>query len=175
LKIGDTGAVSRLARHWPWVALLSAAALLAVAHAFESFGHLMPCELCLKQRTIYWVAIAVAAAGLVWRALAGRRDPTKWINALLALVFLAEATMAVYHAGVERKFWPGPLSCSGGARSVDPAALERLLSGAKMAIPACDKAAWVFLGLSMAGWNALAAAALTVSSGRAAFKAGKPS
>ncbi|MGH7022788.1 MAG: disulfide bond formation protein B, partial [Caulobacteraceae bacterium] len=95
--------MSPVARHWPWAALLASAALLGVAHAFETFGHLMPCELCLKQRTVYWLAIAVAAAGLVWRALAGRRDPTRWINLLLALVFLAETGVAVYHAGVEWK------------------------------------------------------------------------
>ena len=39
-----------------------------------------------------------------------------------------------------------------------------LLGGAKIAPPACDKAAWVFLGLSMAGWNALASLGLTVLS-----------
>ena len=160
-----------LARNWPWAALFASAALLGVAHAFETFGHLMPCELCLKQRTVYWVAMGVAAAGLAWRALAGRRDPTWWINALLALVFLAEVGMAVYHAGVEWKFWPGPASCSGGATRVDPAALERLLSGAKMGIPHCDKPAWIFLGLSMAGWNAIAAAILTGLSARAALLA----
>lgn len=171
MKIGDTTSVSRLARHWPWAAVLASLALLAVAHAFESFGHLMPCELCLKQRTFYWIAIIVAGAGLVWRAVARGRDPTRLINVLLALVFLAEAAVAVYHAGVEWKFWPGPLSCSGGATRVDPAALARLLSGAKMGIPACDKPAWVLLGLSMAGWNALAAAGLTVLSGLAALRA----
>jgi len=160
-----------LARNWPWAALFASAALLGVAHAFETFGHLMPCELCLKQRTVYWVAMGVAAAGLAWRALAGRRDPTWWINALLALVFLAEVGMAVYHAGGGWKFWPGPASCSGGLMRVDPAALERLLSGAKMGIPACDKPAWIFLGLSMAGWNAIAAAILTGLSARAALLA----
>ena len=173
MKISDTAAVSRLARHWPWIALFASAALLGVAHAFESFGHLMPCELCLKQRTVYWVAIGVAIAGLAWRPLAGRRDPTRWINALLALVFLVEVGVAVYHSGVEWKFWPGPASCSGGATRVDPAALERLLSGAKMGIPQCDKPAWVFLGLSMAGWNAVAAASLTGLSAFAALRAGR--
>ena len=39
-----------------------------------------------------------------------------------------------------------------------------LLGGAKIAPPACDKAAWVFLGLSMAGWNALASLGLTALS-----------
>lgn len=161
--------MSRYARHWPWAALLASVALLAVAHAFETFGHMAPCELCLKQRTLYWIAIAMAASGLIWRALAGRRDPTRWINLLLALIFLAEAGVAVYHAGVEWKVWPGPLSCSGGATRVDPAALERLLSGAKMGVPACDKAAWVFAGISMAGWNAVAAVVLTVLSALSAL------
>jgi disulfide bond formation protein DsbB len=119
------------------------------------------------------VAIGVAIAGLAWRPLAGRRDPTRWINALLALVFLVEVGVAVYHSGVEWKFWPGPASCSGGATRVDPAALERLLSGAKMGIPQCDKPAWVFLGLSMAGWNAVAAASLTGLSAFAALRAGR--
>jgi len=36
--------------------------------------------------------------------------------------------------------------------------------------PACDKAAWVFAGLSMAGWNALISAGLTGLSLAAAFR-----
>ncbi|HEY2482514.1 MAG TPA: disulfide bond formation protein B [Caulobacteraceae bacterium] len=162
--------MTRLARNWPWVALLASAALLAVAHAFETFGHLAPCELCLKQREIYWLVMALAAAGLLWRGLGRGFEPTRLINILLLGAFLAETAMAVYHAGVEWKFWPGPLSCSGGSMKVDPAELNRLLSGAKMAIPACDHPAWVFLGLSMAGWNALAAGALAVGSATAALR-----
>ena len=42
--------------------------------------------------------------------------------------------------------------------------LVTFLGGAKIAPPACDKAAWVFLGLSMAGWNALASLGLTALS-----------
>ena len=164
--------MSRFARQWTWLALLASAALLGVAHAFETFGHLAPCELCLKQRDVYWVAIAIAVAGLVWRSLACGRDPTRWINAVLALAFLVETGVAVYHAGVEWKFWPGPAACTGGAMRVDPAAIQRLLAGARMSVPQCDKPAWVFLGLSMAGWNAVAAFALTALSGLAAAKPG---
>ena len=160
----------RLARHWPWVALLASTALLAAAHAFEAFGHLAPCELCLKQREVYWAVIGIAAIGLIWRRLASGFDPTRLVNAILVAAFAVEAMVAVYHAGVEWKFWPGPLSCSGGAKGVDPAELERLLSGAKMAVPACDRPAWLFLGLSMAGWNALGAAALTLASLAAAVQ-----
>lgn len=165
--------MTALARHWPWVALLASAGLLGIAHAFETFGHLAPCELCLKQREVYWLAMALAAGGLLWRGLRRGFEPTRIINILLLGAFLAETILAAYHAGVEWKFWLGPASCSGGSMKVDPAELERLLAGAKMGIPQCDRAAWVFLGLSMAGWNALAAAVLTVGSAFAAFRAPK--
>jgi len=167
--------VAKLHRHWPWVALLASAGLLAIAHAFESFGHLNPCELCLKQRDLYWIAMGIAAVELIGRAVRRFPDPARLVAILLAAVFLAETALAVYHAGVEWKFWPGPASCSGGATRVDPAELERLLSGAKMGIPQCDKPAWVFAGLSMAGWNAIAAAALTLGSVWAALTPRKAS
>ena len=35
-----------------------------------------------------------------------------------------------------------------------------MLDGARIRPPACDEAAWVFGGLSMAGWNVLASLAL---------------
>jgi disulfide bond formation protein DsbB len=151
------------------VALIVSAAMLAIAHAFETFGHLAPCELCLKQRDVYWLAVGLGVVGLVWKHFAGRFDPTRPIAILFVAVFAVEAGIAVYHAGAEWKFWPGPLSCSGGTGRVDAAALQRLLAGAKMGIPACDKAPWVFLGLSMAGWNALVAGAMAVMSALAAF------
>jgi disulfide bond formation protein DsbB len=161
--------VTKLARQWLWVALVVSVAMLAIAHAFETFGHLAPCELCLKQREVYWLAAGLAGVGLVWKRFAGRFDPTRGISLILVAVFLAETWIAVYHAGAEWKFWPGPAACSGGVAHIDPDAMRRLLSGAKMGIPACDKPAWVFLGLSMAGWNALAAAAMTVGSLTAAI------
>jgi disulfide bond formation protein DsbB len=163
--------VCRTVRLWPALALIASAALLGIAHAFESFGHLMPCELCLKQRDVYWVAMAVSASGLLWVLIARDRAPIRWINAVIAFAFAAEAGVAIYHAGVEWKFWPGPQSCSGGALKVSAAALERLLSGAHMGVPACDKPAWIFLGLSMAGWNAAAALVLTAASALATVNA----
>jgi disulfide bond formation protein DsbB len=38
--------------------------------------------------------------------------------------------------------------------------MAAFLNGAKVRPPSCDKAAWVFAGLSMAGWNALASLGL---------------
>jgi disulfide bond formation protein DsbB len=133
-----------------------------------------PCELCLKQRVGYWIAASIAAAGLILRRFLTGRDLTPWLNLILAIVFAGEMGLAVYHAGVEWKFWPGPAACTGGASHVDLSEYQRLLSGAKMSVPACDRPAWIFLGLSMAGWNALAAAGLAAASVVAFVRARRP-
>lgn len=156
---------------WRLCALIASAGMLAIAHAFERLGGLAPCTLCLRQREVYWAAGAAAAAFMVVVRLPNGprlREASCWI---LALVFLAGAGVAAYHAGVEWKFWPGPTACSGaGAGGVDAAAMQALLQGAPIRGPACDEAAWVFLGLSMAGWNALVSLALAALSVAAALR-----
>jgi disulfide bond formation protein DsbB len=156
---------------WRLAALIAAAAMLAVAHAFQTFGGLAPCELCLKQREVYWVAGGLALAGMfVVRTPWGARlrQITCWV---LAIAFLAEAGVAIYHAGVEWKFWPGPQACTGGATtSVSVADLKALLNTTTKHPPRCDQPAWVFLGVSMAGWNAVAALILTGLSIAAALR-----
>jgi disulfide bond formation protein DsbB len=158
--------VTSLTRHWPLAALLASAAMLAIAHGFETFSHLAPCTLCLRQREVYWAAIGVAAAGV---ALSFTPFKARQMICLaLTIVFLYGAGVAAYHAGAEWKFWPGPKSCSGGATSISTADISALLKGAGRAPPVCDKPAWVFLGLSMAGWNALVSLGLAILSARAA-------
>ena len=149
---------------WRLTALCASAAMLAIAHAFETFGGLAPCTLCLRQREVYWVAGWLAlAAMIVVRTAQG--DRLRWIlNAALGLVFAVGAAVAVYHAGAEWKWWPGPTTCAGGGASASAEALAGLLAGEKIRPPACDEAAWVFLGLSLAGWNALISAKLAVLS-----------
>lgn len=149
-------------REWPLVALVSSVLMLAIAHAFETFGHLAPCHLCLKAREVYWVAgtVALLAAILQRTPLWSRlRQPA---NLLLGAIFLYGTGLAVFHAGVEWKWWPGPTTCTGGGVA-SAANLSAMLDGSmKLKPPMCDVAAWVFLGLSMAGWNALVSLKLAV-------------
>lgn len=155
---------------WRLCALLASAAMLATAHAFETFGGLAPCALCLRQREVYWLALGLAAAFMIVVRLAGGarwREATCWV---LALVFLAGAGLAAYHAGVEWKFWPGPTTCVGGGGGVTVQDMQALLAGEKIAPPSCDKAAWVFAGLSMAGWNAVGSLILSGLSAMAALR-----
>lgn len=152
-------------QRWRLCALVASLAMLAIAHAFETFGGLAPCTLCLRAREVYWVAAGLALAGMLITRMRGG-EKFRWaFDGALGLVFAAGVALAVYHAGAEWKFWPGPTSCSGGgAGAVSAGQMADLLQGAKIKPPACDKAAWVFLGLSMAGWNALVSLGLTVLS-----------
>ena len=154
---------------WLWLALISSLLMLGIAHAFETFGRMAPCELCLKEREVYWLAAAIAAAGLAIRFT--QMKIGRWVNALLALIFLGGMVLASYHAGAEWKLWAGPASCTAGHVEVSGADMARLLNGGPIAAPACDKAAWIFLGISMAGWNALISLKLAVLSALAAWRA----
>lgn len=149
-------------KHWPWTALAASLAILAIAHGFETFGRLAPCELCLKEREVYWAATGVALVG----GLFSLRVPRArlWTCVVLALVFLGSAVLAGYHAGVEWKFWPGPEACTGSHVRITVEDMQRLLRGAAMNIPRCDKPPFVFLGLSMAGWNAVVSLVLALMS-----------
>ena len=155
---------------WRLVAVLVAAAMLATAHAFETFGGYAPCTLCLRQREVYWTILGVGAAFMVLVRLPGGprwREATCWV---LALAFLVSCGVAVYHAGAEWKFWPGPQACASAGGGFSPADMNAFLQGEKVKPPACDEAAWVFAGLSMAGWNAVISLGLAVLSGLAAVR-----
>jgi len=143
---------------WPAIALIASAAMLGAAHAFEHFAYLRPCQLCLRQREVYWAAIAMAATGLVlWNIRQNRRFLVAF-NVMLALVFLTGAVVAGYHAGVEWGFWPAPAGC--GAQAVDVVNIDLSGIDERTATASCEDAAWTMLGLSMAGWNALVSMAL---------------
>ena len=68
---------------------------------------------------------------------------------------------AGFHAGGELKWWSLPALCAGGGLA-DLEALTSLALGAgePTRIAMCDAVTWSFLGLSMAGGNALISAAL---------------
>jgi disulfide bond formation protein DsbB len=141
-----------------WQALLAALAsglMLAIAHGFETFGGLAPCMLCLKQREVYWAALVVGLAGTVLYRLTGSERARRGAAALLTVIFLYGAYLAAFHAGAEWKWWPGPTTCSGAGGTVSLQSMTDLLNGAKVKPPRCDEAAWVWLGLSMAGWNCI--------------------
>ena len=133
--------------------LVSLAAILA-ALAFEHLGGYAPCPLCLMQRYAYYAAIPLLFAALVLDA-AERPTAARILFAIVALMFLANTGLAVYHAGAEWKFWPGPDTCAAPSSSLATRAGGLLQQLEQTRVVRCDEAPWHFLGLSFAGWNAV--------------------
>lgn len=151
-------------KNWPAGAALASAAMLAAAHAFQLAGY-QPCALCLTQREVYWTALVVAGVAVVASQVIKAPIMPALGNLALALVFLTGMSVAIYHAGAEWKFWPGPTTCATGAMNLDPKAMLEALDK-PMHPPSCDKAAWTLFGISMAGYNAvisLGLAALSIA------------
>ena len=87
--------------------------------------------------------------------------------ALLAAAFVASAALAAYHAGVEYHWWAGPTACTGALTgSLDVNDLVKSLDSVK--VVRCDEVQLRIAGLSLAGWNVLASAALAVYAALAA-------
>lgn len=156
LKVPDFAA-----RHWLALGLIVSALTLAIAHAFETFGHLPPCHMCLQQREAYWGAMLTAVLGLAASRLQPRLRPIfLW---LLAIIFLVGCAIAVRQAGAEWRFWKAPETCTGVGRA-SAAELAAMLNGSKLAPPRCDVAAWRLFGISMAGYNAVVSLGLALFS-----------
>jgi disulfide bond formation protein DsbB len=85
-------------------AAVAAAAALGVAFAFEWWGGLVPCALCLVERWPYRIAIVLALLGALLP-----RGLLKPALALVLLVGLADVAAAGVHVGVEFGWWPSPL------------------------------------------------------------------
>ena len=139
------------ARNMMLLAAFGSFALLAGAFVFQALGY-APCKLCLWQRWPHGVAIAVG--GLV--LLLG---PMVLLGVAGALAALTTAGIGAYHTGVERGFWEGPTSCTGGGDGLGGLSGTDLLStNVQNTIVMCDEVAWAdpVIGLSMASWNVIA-------------------
>ncbi len=128
--------------------LLGLVTILA-AWGSQVIGGLTPCELCLEQRlAYYWGLPILALVLLLWNRLP---LPVWYVAMALATAVFAWGTyMGAYHAGVEWGFWPGPTACTGLGESLS---FDQL--GSMTPVIGCDVVQFRFLGISLAGYNAL--------------------
>lgn len=127
-------------------------ALLLGAWGFQYIGGLAPCQMCLWQR---WPHIGAVAAGVL--AYGVHRAELAVVGALLAA---SSGVIGIYHTGVERGWWQGPSTCSGGGEIGAMSPEDLLAEIMEAPLVRCDEVAWQMLGLSMASWNALISFAL---------------
>ena len=130
------------ARLAQWLAVLVPAGLLAGALGSQYIGGLHPCEMCYWQRYPHWAALAL---GLLSFFLPAARRP---LVLLAALAIAVSGAIGVFHAGVELALWQGVTECT----ATGAASLEDILAAP---VVRCDQIQFEFLGISMAGWNAL--------------------
>jgi disulfide bond formation protein DsbB len=132
------------------IALLLPIALLGGALGSQYLGGLHPCEMCYWQRWPHGAAILLA--GLAFTAPAA--SPRSRLFTLLAAAAIAiSGAIGVYHAGVEAKIFEGFTQCTALAKGLSTAELLKQINSAPLV--RCDEVQFRFLGISMAGWNAI--------------------
>jgi disulfide bond formation protein DsbB len=140
------------------VVFVVALATILAALAFEHLGGYAPCPLCLQQRYAYYFAVPASVVAYFF-AQGHSTSVARTLLILIAVAFVVNAGLGIYHAGVEWKWWLGPDTCAAvGATDLGALSVAEQLANAQ--VVRCDEAAWRFLGLSFAGWNAVASALL---------------
>jgi disulfide bond formation protein DsbB len=140
------------------------AATILGAWFFQYVLGYMPCPLCLEQRYVYYFAIPLAVLVVLGEQVGATRKVLLLALFAIAIGMIWNTGLSVYHAGVEWKWWPGPRDCSGPLGSLgSPGGLLRDLQAIHVA--RCDDAAWRFLGLSLAGYDAVISLTLAAIAG----------
>jgi disulfide bond formation protein DsbB len=132
------------------VALLLPLALLGGAMGSQYLGGLHPCEMCYWQRWPHAAAILLAAIAFTAPVESSR---SRTLVTLAALAIAVSGAIGVYHAGVEAKIFEGFTTCTANASGATTSELLKQITHAP--VIRCDQVQFRFLGISMAGWNAI--------------------
>ena len=145
-------------RHLLLFLLIASISALLGAYISQYVFDLQPCILCFYQRKPFFAVIILTILALLFKSLANRQ---KLIIILAALILLINAFIALYHVGVENKIFAGPANCSAANYSItDIDKLKQILEKTKAV--RCDKPAFTFLNISMAGWNVIYCLSLVI-------------
>jgi disulfide bond formation protein DsbB len=107
--------------------------------------------MCWWQRYGHLVGLGFAVLALL---LGGRMpDRGRSLVWLAALGILASGLIGAYHAGVEAKIFEGFTQCTSTAGGGSTDDLLKQIMNAPLI--RCDQIQFEFLGISMAGWNAI--------------------
>ena len=132
-----------------FVAAASALALGGALIGQFGFG-LHPCDLCIYQRIPFILNIGI---GLIILTGLSKYLPVTAhsLIGLSGILFIANAGIAFFHSGVERKWWTGLTGCSTPDMS---GSIEDLLKRIQETdVTRCDEIPWSLFGLSMANYN----------------------
>jgi len=135
---------------------ISMCVVILCALAFEHIGGYIPCKLCLQQREPWYAGIPVMAIVLLAGFFAW---PARVARAFLLIAFLLmlySLFLGVNHSGVEWGWWEGPGDCGVVEGGISGNVNDLLNQLETTTPPSCNEAALRVLGISFAGWNAIA-------------------
>jgi disulfide bond formation protein DsbB len=158
--MGLTAKVFRRPEGIVCIAIFISFIAITIALCFEHVGGYVPCELCYKGRISHYLGIPVMLLSLSWAASPYRKIIHMII--LAVIIYLYGQVISVYHAGAEWKFWEGPTSCGSFnlQSGMDATDLLSAIQNTKMV--SCTEPALRFLGVSLAGLNAIVSFAVIV-------------
>ena len=143
------------------VILAASLAILGAAFGFQYLAALEPCPLCVYQRYPYAVTIGLSLVALAMTgrpALAGPYFGPA-LTALCGAAFAAGAGIAAYHIGVEQGWFAASEACT--ATAFEATDIDDLMAALKATpVARCDQIPWSLFGVSLAGYNLIASAAL---------------
>jgi len=132
------------------IALVLPVALLGGALGSQYIGGLHPCEMCYWQRWPHAAAILFALLAFTSPAETVR---SRNFTLAAALAIAISGIIGVYHAGVEARVFEGFTTCTAVAHGGTTADILKQITQAPLV--RCDQVQFRFLGISMAGWNAI--------------------
>ena len=135
----------------PLLVAAASAALLLGAYLSQHVGGLAPCPLCLIQR---WPHFAVFGLGLVAVLIGGRARVA--LLSLSGLALLVTAGYGVYHVGVEQGWFASACAAPMLGGTVEDIRAQIM----DAPLTRCDEVPWSLVGVSLAGWNAIASVAM---------------
>ena len=126
--------------------LCSSVVALCIAYVAQYVFGLMPCKLCLFERIPYFVALIPALITIC--------KGSKVSFFVIIASYTAGILLSVYHAGLEYGWFTDFFKCAGdlSAGTSFSDIKSSLLSGGP--VVSCKVPSFVFLGLSLSGWNA---------------------
>ena len=132
------------------ISFLISSLMLISAFYLEYFQGALPCDLCITQRWFHGSIIAYSF--IIILIINKTLISYKLLILVGSILWLSSSIAGLYHFGIEMNFWTGPDGCSSNI-DFSKDTLTYLLNTSPIK---CDEVMFEILGLSLAGWNALA-------------------
>ena len=108
-----------------------------------------PCNLCIIERIPYLAAIILISLILILNKY------ERIISIIISLFFILGTLISIYHVGIEQEIFSESFVCNLGNTNSNDISPEQLLKELKKITVSCKDVSFLFLGFSLASFNAV--------------------